>query len=49
MRNSARLPNSDFEFRISNFGFFPAHPRCDLRGKGAINGGAWLPIRHGLH
>jgi hypothetical protein len=32
-------PFLDFGFRI-----FPAYPRCDLRSKGALTGGAWHPL-----
>jgi hypothetical protein len=39
----------NFGFRISDFGFIPTHPPCDLRDKAALNGGAWLPIRHLPH
>jgi hypothetical protein len=34
-----RIPN--FGFRISNFP--STHPRCGLRGKGELTGGAWHP------
>jgi hypothetical protein len=48
MRNE-EFPPLTLEFRNSDFGFIPTHPRCDLRDKGAFNGGAWLPIRHLTH
>jgi len=44
MRNSEFSPPTQFEFRISNFGFIPTHPRCDLRDKGAMTGGVWHPL-----